>query len=83
MCTVSHLNKKYSDLLVQSITGTADNDCKAYSNTVEIFFAQQTYYKQLSLNVMTTLLWYSTIVDIWTKVQDPALHNKLGPWAVL
>ena len=35
------LYKKCSDLPVKSITGTVDHDCVAYSNTVEIFFAQQ------------------------------------------
>ena len=35
------LYKQCSDLPVKSITGTADHDCIAYINTVEIFFAQQ------------------------------------------
>ena len=35
------LYMKCSDLPVKSITGTADHDCVAYINTVEIFFTQQ------------------------------------------
>ena len=35
------LYKLCSDLPVKSITGMADHDFVAYSNTVEIFFAQR------------------------------------------
>ena len=52
-----------------------DHDCVAYSNTVEIFFTQQDQLQQLSLNVVTTFLqYYTTIVDIQTKVQDIMLR---------
>ena len=54
----------------------ADHDCVAYSNNVEIFFAQQgPAAKQLSHKHcgLHYYSYYTTIVDIQTKVQDPAL----------
>ena len=61
-----------------------DYDCVAYSITVEIFFASKTSYKQLSLNIVTTLLivvhYYSGYLD-----QSTGSHitNKLGARVVL
>ena len=61
-----------------------DHDCVAYSNTVEIILGQQEQLHTVkSFNVMTTLLYYYSIVDIWTKVQAPVLDNKSGSQVVL
>ena len=62
----------------------ADHDCVAYSNTAEIFFAQQDEVNTAkSFNIVVTLLEDITILDIQTKVQVPMLCNKLGHWVVL
>ena len=59
MHTVSHLTSYCISSVVTyqlNQSGMVDHDCIAYSNTVEISLPSETTYKQLSLNIMTTLL---------------------------
>ena len=61
-----------------------DHDCVVYSNTAEIFFTQRDQLHTVkSFNIMTTLLLYATIVDVWNNAQVPTLHNKTGSWELL
>ena len=60
-----------------------DHDCIAYSNTVEIFFTQQDVLQTVMFKHCDYITIALAIVDIQTKVQDPALCNKSGPQVVL